>query len=133
MRKKYYKVVGDDLISARIGRFSTSNREGLPVQYRIGEWVEPNLEKTDLMVFDNLRLARNFANSWECIFECEVKSPRKIGNLIVWNLTMEKLKTIVGLRKAKKRWTHLVKPTEFPRGTVFCSAVKLVKRVSRYE
>lgn len=117
--KIYYKVVKPDLRSAR--RYE----DDLVVCYKVGEWVKPKKEYTDLFVFDNLSSAKCFAykNGEEYIYECHVLNPRKKGNF-----GLQVLKRIIQLRKAKKKWTHIV-DYNAPRGTVFCSAVKLIKKV----
>ena len=130
MAKKYYKVVDPHLKSSRI--WGTIGNQQLETQYSVGNWTYPNVKNTNLMVFDTLKQARDFKSYYsdEKIFECEIKNPRKIGTLIRNGDFEEILEKILALKKAKKKWTHLVKPNTFPEGTVFCSAVKLLKEVA---
>lgn len=127
--KKYYKVVNDDLSSAYVG--SLYGTKSLSVTYKIGEWVEPNIKGTDLMVFSDLESARNFLNDkgWGTkIFTCEVKNPRKRG-LFIENATVSYI-----LRAAKLRLKHkkFLNWTDKPKieGTVFCKAIKLLEEVA---
>lgn len=128
--KKYYKVVRGNMESARA--YWTINGIYLPVKYKLNKWVYPNLKHTDLMVFKYLSNAKAFMGPNERLFECEVKTPRKQGNLIYdSNISVSRVVLeIIKNRQQKKKWTHLVASQARPAGTVFCSAVKLTKEIT---
>ena len=87
MSKTYYKVVNSRLESVVSSHWSDwanyINWHGYIVQYKQDEWVYPNIPKTDLMVFENYKDARIFADGYHnsAIYRCKVKNPKKIGIL----------------------------------------------------
>lgn len=125
--KKYYKVVSENLKSARASR----NFDSLSINYKIGEWVEPHLKGSNLMVFSNLLDAKAFANIYigDRIFECEVLKPSRSGIMFdsITSINML-IKRITTLKRMKKKYKHLVNGTP-PKGTIFCSAVKLIREI----
>ena len=123
MKKKYYKVLSDGLTSA-VTEFP------LKVKYTLNEWVRPNIPGSHLFVFDSLQKAKNFCgHSSKDIYECEVKNPQKLGVFMdYFVLTKDILCEILKLKNNKKKYRHKIVDIE-PLGTVFCSAVKLTKRV----
>lgn len=128
--KKYYKVVSKDMWSART--CWSIDDVHLSIRYKLNEWVYPKIKYTDLMVFEFIEDAQFFKGFYERIFECEVKNPRKQGNLIYDNTIPleETVSQIIKNRQQKKKWTHLVAGQKRPPGTVFCSAVKLTKEIT---
>jgi len=141
MGKKYYKVV-------RQGRYNTENvydscrtiSPELKCSYSLNKWTYPLVKGSKLMVFDNLSDAITFiinTNTYDLddiIFECEVKKPSKKWAIFRW-LCVPQENTyikICKLRLQKKKFTHLLDKDEnkhIPYGTVFCDAVKLLKKV----
>lgn len=130
MAKIYYKVVHEDLKSI------VARNTMLCTQYKIGEWVYPNVKYTDLMVFDNMYSAMTFREgSGRKVFECVVKNPRKRGPFIGWEYveygssTPFDLNCLIEYKKKKKGYLKGLY-TSPPVGTVFCSAVKLIKEIN---
>jgi hypothetical protein len=128
MEKKYYKIVDGNLKSI------TGRRSFDTVQYKIGQWVQPIVSGSDLFIFSDLGDAKKASLKWpgSIIFECEVKNPRKKG-IYFWNLPGKDILTkVCKLRKNKKKFRHLTQLIYWgliPNGTMFCSEVKLIKRV----
>lgn len=129
-KKVYYKVLTDTLQSV------IANNTLLSVEYRIGEWVKPNVEGTDLMVFNTLQAAQDFREScyYQRIFECEVKNPRKRGVFVFWNDVKygkqlpQSILNLISLKKRKKKYLDKI-DSALPNDTIFCSAVKLIKEI----
>lgn len=125
--KKYYKVVSKELKSARASR----NFDSLSINYKIGKWVEPHLKGSNLMVFSTLLDAKTFADIYigDRIFECEVLKPSRSGIIFdtVTSINML-MKRIITLKRMKKKYKHLVNGNP-PKGTIFCSAVKLIQEI----
>lgn len=131
MKKKYYKVVSLDKYSV------VAKNRYLQVKYIIGEWATPRLQGTSLMVFDNLDAAKRFAiGSDVLIYQCEIKNPKKKGVFTHW-LNVDSVKDEIPieiqhqleLKRLKKKY-FCGDIYKLPSGTVFCSAVKLIKEVS---
>ena len=135
--QKYYKVVSvltDRYYSCYVNVFNE-----LKVEYKIGEWVKPNIEKTDLMVFNDLEQAVRFSRSMyglKKIFECKVKNPKNNGLIININrgeyitYVIECINRFINLKKKKKAYLNQISyRPPFIKNTVFCSAVKLIKEV----
>ena len=134
MKKKYYKVVTGSLKSSQVKYWWTDYREKYLVQYKIGEWVEPKVEGSSLMVFSSLEDALRFVSSNVSnhkIFECEIEGAKKNG---IFSGQFTKIDALLSeckkLKKAKKGWTHLCNTTGIPKGTVFADRVKLIKEVA---
>lgn len=130
--KIYYKVVDRDLRSAVISKkkIPVDVRERFTVKYKLNEWVRPNVEKTDLMVFATKAAAQDFIrfsiDDYK-IFKCHAKNPRTRGLIIYWRELSENIiNQFVKLRRNKKQIRTDVIP---PKGTVFCSAVKLIEEI----
>lgn len=126
----YYKVTDRNLQSCIINHEEGINHK-LKVQYKINEFVKSN-NGTPLFVFENLEAAKNFIyhNSFENgfrIFECKIKNKREPFFIPLFSLesTYEK---IFKLFKNKKRYSHLIHK-HFPKNTIFCSQVMLVKEI----
>ena len=128
--KYYYKIVEDNLKSL-CSHFYTVQRSNcdlvqqLPVQYKLNEWVGPNVRGTKLMVFHSLTLALRF-NPVKRIYLCEVENP--IDNGLFFDAC--DLAEAISRKNNKKRFMDMVRIA--PHGTVFCDKVKLVKLVSSY-
>lgn len=130
MKKKYYKVVSPEQCSA------VAKNPLLKVKYVVGEWTTPRLDGTSLMVFDNLEAAKRFAiGSHSLIYECKIKNPKKKGVFTHWldvgsfkdEIPIE-IQHQLQLKKLKKKY-FCGDLYRVPPGTVFCSAVKLIKEV----
>jgi len=128
----YYKVVNSDMSSAYVGSSDRKPMHFAKVIYKEGEWVEPVIEGTYLMVFKSHLDAKTWSwdNMWGTyIYECEVKYPRKTGIFV--NTSMhrfrESLVQILNLKKKKSKFMNRCLTP--PQGTVFCKSVKLIKRV----
>lgn len=126
-KKKYYKVTNCTNHSARATFIESLEAR---VLYKIDQWVYPNIKNSDLMVFETLECATNFAKGGgDKIYECEVKNPRKKGIININNFDWIDIFKALKLKKQKKKFLHLSEYSCAPSGTIFCSAVKLVKRV----
>jgi len=126
--KVYYKVVKNNLCSAVSWKLPSR----FIVQYKIGEWVYPNIPKTRLMVFKNLNRAQIFSNSSSIIFTCLVKNPSSKSifvPLIQCDSVNEFLQKWNELRKKQLQHKKHVNTQRIPKGTMFVSAVKLLKQV----
>jgi hypothetical protein len=128
--KTYYKACHHTYDDKYI---SAVNKEGdWCVEYKIDKWVRPNINGTNLMVFDSLEKARDCINKnrWYDIkiFECNVEKPSKKGlfsNPCLPHIMLVALKQ----RLARKKYRHLTGGFVPPIGTIFCTAVKLIKEV----
>ena len=137
MAKKYYKVVSEDLKSVITSKNDYEYISNMSVQYKVGEWVKPHVEGTNLMVFDNYYAADRFKyiNSPDgFVYECEISGIVKFPLFFrIYNLEYNWAKFIklANKRKNKQKISHLVdlniRP---PKGTVFCNKVKLLKKAS---
>jgi len=125
MSKTYYKVTDENLQSA----MSHMLHSDLVVSYSVGKWTRPKIVGTKLMVFDNYNNI-NCKGLFKIIWRVEVEKPSKNGFFVngIWcreetpmSIFWEKLR----LKLKKKKYT----PDIPPKGTVFCSAVKLIERV----
>ena len=125
-----YKLVSPSLRSVCM------DVSGIKVQYKIGEWVKPNVEGSHLFVFDTIQSVKNFIGNRlsfkSCkVYEVEIKASRKIRQPLFfydcmrfdrWFLYCAKL------RKNHKKYTDKI-DMNYPRGTIFADEVKLVKEV----
>jgi len=127
--KKYYKVLTPDLKSISTTWLNNKEKDKLAVQYHINQWVYPNpgFEGSNLMVFDDLDSVHGFVtfNNLQkyAVCECKVKNPRKIG-IFLHLMLISELNAILRKKKNKKKFLTKTYP---PRGTIFCSAVRLTK------
>ena len=153
MSKTYYKVLTPDLKSvnevfhkdsAFLGGGLAQQAKDLVVQYGIGQLTKPKLEGTALMVFDSLDAVNDFMirNSLKnskvlhgmhrCrVFEVEVQHPRRQGLFVYqpwWSSYFQDFFEVLTLLRRKKKYRNRCN-TYCPKGTVFCSAVKLVREV----
>lgn len=138
MSKTYYKVVTQDLKSAIVNpRFNNYDfYNDFCVQYKVGEWIKPNMEHSKLMVFDSFDNAKRFYdiennyNTRLCIYECNGKNPSRQGLCILVGRIRHMYDELLKIKKAKKKVIEFYNSFSFtPPGTIFCSAVKLVKKV----
>jgi hypothetical protein len=129
--KTYYKAVsidhGDGFCHSVVG-YGDMN-----LIYEIGKWTEPKIKGTSIMVFDSLDHAKKCIikhSWWGCpIFTCEVQNPSRKG--IFFYRTVGKLIEAAKMKRARKKYTHFMTKEDVPpTGTVFCSAVKLIEKVS---
>lgn len=136
--KTYYKVVRSDLKSVQTFSWETDyfrkfSLKDFIIQYKIGEFVKPKIEGSDLMVFSNLKDAIGFAHYYTDakIYKCNIVGGKSVGIFSPYLSGLEDIYcNIYEKKKAKKRWSHLVSLRNIPNGTVFCSAVKLIERVN---
>lgn len=80
--KYYFKVVTDKLKSYT-DNFREINESEYPVQYKLNDYVKPNIQGSKLYVFDNFDSAKNFAytnryssNYPLLIYLCIVENPK---------------------------------------------------------
>jgi len=141
-KKIYYKVC--DVTSGELYSYAKYNIDlidkSLCVHYIVDQWVYPNVKNTKLMVFKTLEDLQNFLNEdldeqdGYKIYECEVINPTNKSIFIsvksaiyYWGDILIKLNKCMRLKNKGKKYLHLCQ--EPPKGTVFCSAVKLTKEV----
>ena len=98
------------------------------LDYRIGEWAEPDVPGTKLFAFRSLSAARRFCQTVPyrgAIFECEVRGDPKRPRRIVDPLAA----------KMRSFWKHIIDGfvpdgcSNPPQGTVWVDAVKLGQRI----
>lgn len=123
----YYKVVTTELKSA----IDIARELGLETQYIIGEWVKPKIKQAPLMVFGELKTAREFVSRNSSsgphrIFECSIKQSKREWGWVPSYIRPNLLKYI----KSKKAWRHFIGTSEgFPEGTIFADEVKLLREI----
>lgn len=139
MAKIYYKVVNNELKSAvisknqdRINMYCSVGSLDFCVQYKINEWVKPVVYGTKLMVFNDLFLAEDFANTLNDsnIYKCHVKNPSRFGFIAYLDDINRLYPKFLRLIKNKKKRTNFRTGVSALQGTVFCSAVKLIEKIS---
>jgi len=124
----YYKVISRDLKSIVI------QNPNFAVQYKINEWVQPTFKGSALCVFDNLKDAKCFALG-DPIYECKVKNPRqpvsgsRVKGLYPSTLFMQIVWSKIIEYKNKHNKIKEQDHADWPKGTVWVSAVKLTKKV----
>jgi len=123
--KYYYKVL--EVKSTRY--FSASRITTVPnckLEYEVGKWTTPKIKGTKLYCFQTFKDARIFSTTigwYTAIFECEAKNigyPKRIGNIHV-------LTKFLKSKKNKKSTEFYSRPA--PKGTISCTAIKLIERV----
>lgn len=132
-RKTYYKVVAvrssglysychSDLFFIR-----DESRNSYSVEYKLNEFVTPNVTGTKLYVFDNVDNAKRFAGLCETVelWECEVINPRKCATLAY--VLENSINKFWKLKRAHKKINAICKQS--PYGTISCDAVKLLRKV----
>ena len=130
--KTYYKVVTAKLESACAHNWYDKDlRIRYNTKYILNEWVEPKNMGSKFMVFNNLQDAINFRQELGTpkqyyIFKCNIKNPANIGP---FSIMTENIDYIVKLKQQKKKYTHLVDKSWIPKGTTFCSAIKLIEKI----
>lgn len=135
--KKYYKVlsvVEDKLYSYNCSKNFTdlSNEKyvGTSLEYKVGEWISPKINGSDLFIIDNIENARNLAGHNYIIFECEAKNVKKIGIVAsTFGFLPNAFKTMLDLKLKKKKYSHLSYYNSCYKGTLFCSSLKLIRQV----
>lgn len=133
-KQTYYKVVDSSLRSCVMSKKILDPLcvpYNLCVQYKIGEFVSSN-NNTPLFVFNNMSSAISFAYQEKNagpirIFECEIKNKRKPFFINPHALDLY-YKRLYEMFKKKKKFSHLVQ-SDYPKDTIFCSQVKLVKEL----
>lgn len=122
----YYKVLRNGLVSANVHPLPIYINSGISIKYSLGEWTFPKIKGSKLFVFEDLNLARKYANfcCQKILYECEVKNPKEKGPASSYHI-FEILKAI----RQKKKYSHLINYKNVPDGTIFCDAVKLIERV----
>lgn len=128
----YYKVVLPDLTSV-----SCIKNQFAGVQYKINEWVSPNIKNTKLFVFDDFDAACNYAMLGDKIYECEVENPSYEYELFInWVWFPEGFEPVINeddLQKAKQKLGELL--VDFnrhgPSHALCCDKIKLVRELKR--
>lgn len=144
--KIYYKVVCIDKKDNSLKSWSYGNGRlsnfypELPnfvITYKIGEWVYPKIDGSNLMVFNSFQAAVDFRQIpyGSSIFSCHIKNIYKIGIIFkLHKILQEPSQEFYALckkRKQKKNISdHYQQICIPPEGTVFCGAVKLLERVA---
>lgn len=129
--KYYYKVVCKNMKSAIVSRSIHSEIRDLSVEYKVGEWVRPSVDGSQLMVFKFLNDAKIFARNHSLydIYKCEISGITKKSVFIRYTSLYYNIHRIRDLWKKKKNRKKINHYMDLPpSGTVFCSAVKLIER-----
>lgn len=134
--KTYYKLVSQDLKSAIMSQHKDLRE--LEVQYKINEWTNPNIDGSLLMVFDSIDNVKRFVHKKPRyrLFICEISGISKIPifrSFYKLPKCIASLKKVWKARKSKKKFSNIVNThSSPPKGTVFCSKVKLVEEVTNW-
>lgn len=126
--KKYYKLVTHDLKSWIVSNDRYIKKVGeydLSIQYKLNEWVCPNIPESKLMVFSDLIIANFYFNANDKLFEVDVINPTtglKIVNVCNLYSTNNKVMPL-------KQYERLHDENMYPVSTVFCDAVMLKKEI----
>jgi hypothetical protein len=132
-KKHYYKVLKSNLKSLIIEESTTvdinGKQEKVSVQYKVGEFVSPNIPGTQLMIFDTLQNAQGFClpQNGQKVFLVEALNVRYKG--ICVHYIKQTLPYILKLKKNKKRYVNLIRK-DIPFGTLFADKVKLIKEIA---
>ena len=137
MSKKYYKVVlnskGKLFSCIRDTNFFGGNnfKSKYAIEYKVGEWVRPNVDGSQLMVFKFLNDAKIFARNHSLydIYKCEISGITKKSVFIRYTslyYNMHRIRDLWKKKKNRKKINHYMDLP--PSGTIFCSAVKLIER-----
>lgn len=147
MPKTYYKVVRNCpeshiLTSVWVSNFPFSlviNDKPLTVEYKLGQFVSPNVPYTKLMIFDTLENAENFKGNFFHygnveIYSVYAKGVSKTGLFIeVTSSNIITLKEEIGnLIKSRKNKKKYINKEPFgipPKGTLFAKEVKLINKI----
>ena len=129
--KYYYKVVCKNMKSAIVSQSIHSEIRDLSVEYKVGEWVRPNVDGSQLMVFKFLNDAKIFARNHSLydIYKCEISGITKKSVFIRYTslyYNMHRIRDLWKKKKNRKKINHYMDLP--PSGTIFCSAVKLIER-----
>ena len=121
----YYKVLRENLLSA------TTYTRGVEVQYKVDEWIKPQVENTKLMVFETFELAKRFCDKLcgqRYIYSCEVANPQPAP---------AKLCSVWSEQKYGAFWENKVNENLInlpsPQGTIICDAVKLIEQQYKWQ
>lgn len=129
--KYYYKVVCKNMKSAIVSQSIHSEIRDLSVEYKVGEWVRPNVDGSQLMVFKFLNDAKIFARNHSLydIYKCEISGITKKSVFIRYTslyYNMHRIRDLWKKKKNRKKINHYMDLP--PSGTIFCSAVKLLEK-----
>ena len=129
--KYYYKVVCKNMKSAIVSQSIHSEIRDLSVEYKVGEWVRPNVDGSQLLVFKILNDAKIFARNHSLydIYKCEISGITKKSVFIRYTSLYYDIHRIRDLWKKKK---HRKKINHYmdlpPSGTIFFFFFKLIER-----
>lgn len=150
MNKIYYKVVTRDLKSAIMNSYVLQDRiqdeecqrivDKFCVQYKINEWVNPNVGKSKIMIFKDLISAKDFCltNQYDDIlriYTCKCKNVSQLGfvtDVLHLPLFNERYINLLNLKRQKRKVKDYYKKYErriVPNNTLFCSSVMLLKEI----
>ena len=140
--QKYYKVVAEGLVSVWTRYISIDNptsRRDFIVQYKLHEWIKPNVKGSKLFVFDALMAARDFAEPMRSqgvpkieVYECRVKNPGSSGVFMDYILDQPSF----ALRLWEEFNVQNIIPSSVlnpPNGTIWVDEVKLIRKVDKGE
>lgn len=131
----YYKCVTRDLRSSNANYIQTPLKEFekfLVIQYKIGEFVKPNIRGAQLFVFPNYYSAYEFQCKQEKlgrhidVYKCEVKNPKKNPPILTY---FRDAIQVLKKKKNKKKLPPLYNYSSYREFSIGCSEVKLLKRV----
>lgn len=133
-KNKLYSLLKSSYTCSTVDQSNT-----FAVEYKPNEWTYPAFPGTDLMCFNTFMAAAWYRNNLlYCpktrpdlvIYECIVKNPRNKG--VFTDLSFLNQEFIDRIQKAKKKKKKLGL-TFFsyipPQATIFCSAIKITKRI----
>lgn len=94
------------------------------LEYKVGEWTEPEVPSSPLLAFAFSSIAKNHHNTMTCLLECEWKPfPHWPKSRLAIDEVLYDDKFTKEFWEMRK-WESSHYRSGWPNGTVFCSAIK---------
>lgn len=127
---EYFKVVsvsGDKLTSYNISGCPEKDdqlvKDGIIIEYEIGQWTYPKINGSNLFCVSDLNDAKEFRTRNDKIFRCEVKNPSEYGYWTGLTTDLERLTEAMSGNRGK------MSPNYFVSSNIFCDAIKLLEEI----
>lgn len=129
-------MIGYKVVSNVNGKLLPAVHYTLGPEYKLKEWVKPEIQGTQLMCWNSLDRARIFAGvSGGYIYKCEYVKTKQLpiflrGGNAFTNYVEDFLNNILKLKKKRKKFSNLSQfNPEKDSEVVFCDKIKLLERV----